>query len=209
MKSVLVAAAAAVLFTLSFASPGLAQQAPVAGAPTSSAALRLLAVIPAKHGKTLKVSSPAFQSGGAIPLANTQYGANLFPGLAWSRGPAGVKSYVVVIQDTDVLRQGAPLVHWVLFNVPATTRTVDAGATTPPDGALYGFNVKGAQRPYLGPRPPPGPAHNYDFQVFALDLDLPVEAGDNLSALTAAMTGHVLASGEIVGAAQAPAPINP
>ena len=97
-----------------------------------------LELMPAK-GK-LAVTTPAFKDGGDIPFENTQYRSNTFPGLSWSKGPAGTKSYVVIMQDNDLLVRGAPVLHWTLFNIPAGVTKLDVGMTTPP-----------------GRRTPPGP----------------------------------------------------
>jgi phosphatidylethanolamine-binding protein (PEBP) family uncharacterized protein len=51
----------------------------------------------------------------------------------------------------------------------------------------------------MGPKTPPGPKHRYHFQVFALDTELPADAGATYAALTTAMKDHVLASGEVIG----------
>ena len=144
--------------------------------------------------------------GGDIPFENTQYKGNVFPGLSWTPGPAGTKSYAIIMQDTDgTMRNsnGLPILHWTMANIPATITKLDAGMTKEPDGAVYGPNARGANQPYLGPRTPPGPKHRYHLQVFALDTALPAGAFSSYEALIGAMTGHVLASGEVVGLGRA------
>jgi len=64
---------------------------------------------PREGGATLRVTTPAFKAGGDIPFENTQYRGNVFPGLSWTAGPAGTKSYVVIMQDGDAMRNGAPI----------------------------------------------------------------------------------------------------
>jgi len=150
----------------------------------------------------LTVSSPAFASGADIPFENTQYRGNIFPGLTWTAGPAGTRSYLVIMQDADILRNGAPILHWTMFNIPGTLTKLDRGMNAPPSGAQYGPNIRGASQPYLGPRTPPGPKHRYHFQIFALDTLLPAST-ISYADLTAAMKDHVLASGEVVGLGQA------
>ena len=187
------------------AAPLAAQQPP----PATEAGLPQLALtnLPAKGGAKLTVTSPAFSPGGDIPFENTQYRGNVFPGLAWIAGPAGTKSYVVIMQDTDAMVRGAPILHWTMMNIPATVTKLDAAMTTPPAGAQNGPNIRGANQPYMGPRTPAGPKHRYHLQVFALDTALPADAGATYAALTAAMKDHVLASGEVIGLGQvAPAP---
>lgn len=162
--------------------------------------------LPAKGGATLTVTTPAFKTGGDIPFENTQYRGNKFPGLEWTAGPSGTKSYAIIMQDLDAMRQGAPILHWTMGNIPAGTTKLDAGMTTPPDGSQYGPNMRGPNMAYMGPRTPAGPKHRYHFQIFALDLVLPAEAFANYAALTAAMKDHVLASGEVVGLGQVAPP---
>src|SRR6476660_1854882 len=64
---------------------------------------------PAKGNAKLTVTTPAFTNMSDIPVENTQYQGNKFPGLEWTAGPAVTKSYVVIMQDTDALRNGAPI----------------------------------------------------------------------------------------------------
>lgn len=177
------------------AAPALAQAPP----PETEAGLQYLALTaaPAKGGAKLTVTSPAFQNMADIPFENTQYRTNTFPGLKWTAGPAGTKSYAVIMQDTDAVIRGSAILHWTMFNITGTS--LDAGMTAPPAGSTFGPNIRGANQPYMGPRTPAGPKHRYHLQVFALDTTLAPEAGANLDALLAAMKDHVLASGELIG----------
>jgi para-nitrobenzyl esterase len=162
----------------------------------------VLTSIPAKGGAKLMVSSPAFHEGGDIPFENTQYRGNVFPGLKWSRGPRGTKSYVVIMQDADAVFKGNAILHWTLYDVPATVGQLDAGMTAPPAGAMYGPNIRGPMQAYMGPKTPAGPKHRYHLQVFALDVVIPSDPHLSFDALKAAMMGHVLASGQTIGLGQ-------
>jgi para-nitrobenzyl esterase len=155
------------------------------------------ATAPAQGGAKLPVTSPACKHMGDIPFDTPQFRGNTFPGFAWTAGPAGTKSYAVIMQDGDIMMRGAPILHWTMFNIPGTK--LDAGMTAAPAGASNGPNMRGPNQPYMGPRPPAGPKHRYHIQVFALDETLPADAGASYESLTTAMKGHVLASGEIVG----------
>ena len=108
------------------------------------------------------------------------------------------------MQDGDALSKGAPILHWTMVNIPADVMKLDAGVSTPPDGAQYGPNIRAPMQPYLGPHTPAGPKHRYHIQVFALDTRLPSSGLDGYASLTAAMANHVLASGEVVGLGQNP-----
>jgi len=152
----------------------------------------------------LTVTSPAFKNDGDIPNDNTQYGQNLFPGLAWTGTPAGVQSYVVLIQGASY-GGGPTSIQFTLFNIPASVTRLDAGMTAPPVGSAYGPNVHGANKPYAGPHTHTGDRHAYHFQVLALDTRLELPPTASFDALVAAMRGHVLASGELVAYTAKPA----
>jgi para-nitrobenzyl esterase len=159
---------------------------------------------PAKGNAKLTVTTPAFKNMADIPFENTQYQGNKFPGLEWTAGPAGTKSYVVIMQDTDVLRNGAPILHWSMVDIPAAMTKLPAGMTDAPAGTMHGPNMRGMMQPYMGPRTPAGPKHRYHIQVFALDTSVGNESMQSYDAMLAAMKGHVLASGELIGLGSAP-----
>ncbi|HLY78551.1 MAG TPA: YbhB/YbcL family Raf kinase inhibitor-like protein [Caulobacteraceae bacterium] len=170
-----------------------------ADAPPPAAPGLAIDNFPAKRGVKLVVTSPAFQNLGDIPLENTMYRANVFPGLIWTRGPYGTRSFVVIMQDADVKFRGGPLLHWSMYAIPGGVSRLDAGMSAPPPGASFGPNVRGPNHAYMGPHTPPGPKHHYHFAVFALDRDLVTDPALSYDTLAAAMTGHVLASGEVIG----------
>jgi para-nitrobenzyl esterase len=188
------------LLIVSGAAPLCAQGAPTASEPGASQLA--LANLPANSGAKLTVHTPAFAPGGDIPFENTQYKGNVFPGLSWSAGPARTKSYAIIMQDGDAMHDGAPLFHWSMVNIPPSVTSLAPGMKAPPAGATYGPNIRGTDQPYMGPHTPAGPKHRYHFQVFALDRTLPDAALANYAALTGAMKGHVLASGEVIGLGQ-------
>ncbi|MES2177245.1 MAG: YbhB/YbcL family Raf kinase inhibitor-like protein [Gemmatimonadota bacterium] len=193
-------ATAAALLVLGAAPSLNAQQPPPA--TEVGVEFKALGTLPAKSGAPLTVTSPAFAPGGDIPFENTQYKGNVFPGLAWTAGPSGTKTYAVILQDLDAMRNGAPILHWTMVNIPGTVTKLDAGMTAPPAGAQYGPNIRGAAQAYMGPRTPAGPKHRYHFQVFALDTSIPADATATYATMTDAMKGHVLASGEVIGLGQ-------
>ncbi len=199
MKTVLFAAAAltAVLATGALAPVASAQvHRSNPGDPDAKTAIDLM---PAKA--KLTVTTPAFKEGEQIPFENTQYRTNTFPGLSWTKGPKATKSYVLIMQDNTLILRGAPILHWTLFNIPASVTKLEAGMKPDgnPPGSSYGPNYTGVSKPYTGPRTPPGPGDNYHFEIFAIDTTIPDEGKSDYAAITKAMEGHVLASGEVVG----------
>jgi para-nitrobenzyl esterase len=181
-----------------------AQQPPPPASEVGASQLALVQLAAPSTPK-LSVRSPAFKSMGDIPMENTQYAGNVFPGLAWTAGPRSTRSYAIIMQDADAMRGGEPILHWTMVNLPATTRRLDRGMTTAPTGSQFGPNIRGMNQAYMGPHTPAGPKHRYHLQLFALDTTIPVGATADYGSLIAAMQGHVVASGDIVGLGQAPA----
>lgn len=198
MSSRIIAALCAAIVGITSSTAAFAQQAPTATEPGAS--LLALVNVPAKGGAKLTVSSPAFAAGGDIPFENTQYKGNVFPGLGWTAGPAGTKTYVVILQDADAMVRGAPILHWTMIDIPSSVMKLAPAMSAPPAGASNGPNIRGAAQPYMGPRTPAGPKHRYHFQVFALDTTIGSAA--DYAALIGAMKDHVLASGEVIGLGQ-------
>jgi para-nitrobenzyl esterase len=201
MKRILTAAAAAAFTAL--ATTAAVGQAPAAGSEPG-AALLAINTLPAKSTAKLKVTSPAFHAGGDLPMQNTSYQGSVFPGLTWSWGPYGTRTYALIMQDDDAIYHGAAILHFSLYDISGKVRTLAAGMTAPPDGASFGPNIAGPAKAYMGPHTPPGPKHHYHFQVFALDETIAPTPIKTYADLVTAMTGHVLASGEVVALAHAP-----
>lgn len=139
----------------------------------------------------ITVSSPAFAANAPIPTEYTCDGADRSPPLAWSGAPADTKSYALIVDDPDA--PGRTWVHWVVTGIPATV--TGAGAGTPPASATIGTNDFG-KAAWGGPCPPSG-RHRYVFHVYALDTKIG-RAGITKPDLVAAMSGHILAEGELV-----------
>lgn len=150
----------------------------------------------------LQVRSTSFPSNGVIPTIHSEYADGVSPNLSW-KAVDGAKSYAVICEDPDA-KPITPFVHWLAWNIPAETASLPEGLQeqlrlTAPKGLLQGATSKGTVG-YLGPRPPAGdPYHHYHFQVFALDAELSLPPGSDRDTLLAAMQGHVLAKGEIIG----------
>jgi Raf kinase inhibitor-like YbhB/YbcL family protein len=150
-------------------------------------------------------------------------GANMRPDISWSAGPAGTKSYAILVIDPDVpadftdagkegkiLRNDAkrqPFFHWALVDIPASTSRIPGGESTiaPAIGKQVPADLAGYvsdPRNFGGPCPPWNDerVHHYHFIVMALDtetLALPEKATAN-DVFTAA-SGHSIARGEQVG----------
>ena len=143
------------------------------------------------------VTSPVFPAGGAIPLRHSAYGEGVSPALHWSRLPAGTQSLALMMEDPDAT-SARPFVHWLAWNIDPVAGGLAEGVAPNAAGLVQGRNNRG-NNGYFGPRPHGSRPHHYHFQLFALDTRLNLAAGADREALLAAMNGHVLGKGELVG----------
>lgn len=199
------ASAVAIAAAMMVAAPAFAQ-APPPPAVEAGKDLAAIVTLPTKDGAKLTVTTPGWKNGADIDFKYTQYKGNEFPGLEWTKGPASTKSYAIIMQDTDFVARGAPILHWSVVNVPAETTKLAAGMKPEeiPKGSIYGPNYQGPGKPYLGPRTPPGPKHRYHIQVLAIDTVLPADfSPKTYDELITPLKGHVVASGSVMGLGQA------
>jgi len=144
----------------------------------------------AANAGPFKLTSKDFKAGGAI--ADKQVfnsfgctGGNTSPELEWENAPAGTKSFALLVHDPDAPTGGSGWWHWVVYNIPATTKSIPAGGPLPA-GAVQG-NTDFGSAGWGGPCPPAGSGdHHYNFTLYALKvdkLDIPANA-------TAAFVGY-------------------
>jgi Raf kinase inhibitor-like YbhB/YbcL family protein len=147
----------------------------------------------------LELTSTAFREGETIPKQYTGDGKNVSPPLRWSEPPQGTNGFALICDDPDAPR--GTWVHWVLYNLPADQREL-AEAVPAQDvvggGARQGKNDFG-KLGYGGPAPPPGKPHRYYFKLYALDKLPDLAPGATKEQLVAAMKGHILAEGQLMG----------
>jgi Raf kinase inhibitor-like YbhB/YbcL family protein len=165
------------------------QKAIIAGA--FGIALAAMALI-AAGGAKMKITSPAFQEGANIPSKFSCDGADTSPPLQIADIPSGAKSLALIVDDPDA--PSGLFTHWTVWNIPPQTSVVGEGSA--PKG-VQGTNDFGKSG-YGGPCPPSG-THRYYFQIFALDRELDLPFGAKRGQLDAAMKGHVVAQGELMG----------
>jgi Raf kinase inhibitor-like YbhB/YbcL family protein len=198
MKSAKYAALTILSVIMSTASAG-AQNAGNAAAQAGPPVLAKAVARP-RGGTSLLVTSPAFASGQDLDDKYTQNGDNMSPPLAWSKGPAGTRSYVVLAEDAGVNRHD-PVFHWVVYNIPSNETSLSENLpreATLDTGAMQGLNARKSAG-FLGPKPPAGQTHPYHFEVFALNTKLDLDpAKTDRNAVLSAMKEHVLAAGDVV-----------
>lgn len=148
----------------------------------------------------MSITSSAFAHNGSIPKLHTCEGRNVSPPLAWNGVPGGTKSLVLIVDDPDAPDPAAPRrtwVHWLLYNLPASTSGLPEAVQSLPAGTLDGLN-DWQRAGYGGPCPPIG-RHRYFHKLYALDVVLPDLQRPNRKSLEQAMQGHVLAEAQLVG----------
>ncbi len=146
--------------------------------------------------ETLTVTSRSFPSDGEIPVDYTCDGADRSPQITWSAPPPGTKSFAVVAEDPDAA-SGA-FTHWIVYNISGDARALPEAVDPATMGGASGLND--FKRPgYGGPCPPQLEIHHYAFRVFALDAQLGGGPEPNRDSIDAAMSGHVLAAGALIG----------
>lgn len=152
------------------------------------AAVIMAAVPDARAGSgSFTLTSPDIAAGKTMAAAQVFNafgcsGGNISPALAWSGAPEGTKSFALLMHDPDA-PTGSGWWHWVVYDIPAGTTSLAAGAGDPhkklmPAGAQQGRTDFGSAG-YGGPCPPPGKPHHYYLRLYALKvakLDVPADA---------------------------------
>ena len=151
---------------------------------------------------SFSITSAAFDHEDGIPSKYTCDDIDVSPSLAWSGVPDDTQSLALIVDDPDAPDPAAPRmiwVHWLLYNLPASSNGLAEATTTEslPDGTLEGKN-DWKQTGYRGPCPPVG-RHRYFFKLYALDVALPDLGCPSKADLLGAMEDHVLAEAVLMG----------
>ncbi|MCE7796176.1 YbhB/YbcL family Raf kinase inhibitor-like protein [Sphingobium sufflavum] len=151
----------------------------------------------------LALSSPAFANGARLPERFTADGEGVSPPLLWGEPPAGTASLALIVEDPDA-PAASPLVHAIVWNLPADERRLAEGAIAVDDGGARDGRDVGRNsyffEGWLPPDPPTGHGrHDYVFQLFALSETARLGSNPGRSELVGALAGRVLAAGMLVG----------
>ena len=141
--------------------------------------------------KELTIKSPAFQPNNPIPKKYSCDGEGTNPPLTIEGAPKEAKTFALTMDDPDAPR--GTFDHWVVWNIPSSTSKILEHSVPGTEG-LNGMRKPG----YTGPCPPSG-THRYFFKVYALDTQLSLGAKTTKRELEAAMQGHIVAKGELIG----------
>ncbi len=138
----------------------------------------------------MRVTSPTFPAGGAIPMKHTCDGLDVSPALRWEEVPEGTKSFALTVTDPD-----APMewIHWLVCDLPPDVRMISEGGPVP-TGAKEIRNDFGKEA-YGGPCPPSG-THRYYFTLYALDTEHLLARKENFLELC---KKHLIEKAELMG----------
>jgi Raf kinase inhibitor-like YbhB/YbcL family protein len=148
----------------------------------------------------LTLTTPAFGNGQEIPSQYTCEGVDDSPEVRWSGAPANTKSFALIVDDPDAPDPKAPKmtwVHWVVYDLPASTSSLPEKTKQAPAGAHDGLN-DWKKAGWNGPCPPIG-RHRYYFKLYALDAVLGDRGRITKAQLEQAMAGHILEQAETMG----------
>ena len=127
----------------------------------------------------MQITSSAFTNNTVIPSKYTCDGDNVSPPLAWQDVPEGTKLFKLIVDDPDA--PSGTWTHWVLYNIPADTKSLPENIKQLPAGTKVGSN-SWQKKEYGGPCPPSG-QHHYHFKLYALDENSDVLAEAELIGL--------------------------
>jgi len=128
-------------------------------------------------------------------------GKNISPPFRWEDAPAETKSFALIMVDREAV--SGPFIHWLVIDIPADVREIEAGASLTakmPLGA-WELNTDYGRPGYGGARPPAGTGeHGYKTTVYALNVDhLDIEADTGLKEFETALAGKILTSAHLSG----------
>lgn len=143
----------------------------------------------------VELRSSAFTDHTFIPDRYSLHMGNISPPLEWGRLPDAAEELALLCSDPDA--PSGTFTHWVLSNIAPDTTGADEGGV--PAGSHIGRNGFG-ELGWSGPAPPIGDEpHRYFFRLYAADRPLGLAEGANADDLLAALDGHTLATGNLVG----------
>jgi Raf kinase inhibitor-like YbhB/YbcL family protein len=156
-------------------------------------------ISPNQEDMPFTLSTPAFKEGESIPSKYTCDGDNVSPELHFENVPEGTKSFVLVMDDPDIpdsvkTARGIEVFdHWVLYNIPGTTKGLAEGEVV----GNSGLNSRGTEG-YVGSCPPDR-EHRYFFRLYALSGTLNFIKSPTLREVEEAAQGMMLGKAELMG----------
>lgn len=127
-------------------------------------------------------------------------GENVSPLLEWAGGPAGTRSFALVLFDATF-----GVLHWVVWDIPGTATALPEGIPpgrdlSDPAGAHQtGAFMTEGQPAYFGPCSSAAIGATYEYRLYALDVEL-LPVGDEATAADVQAAIEVAAIDSVVWA---------
>ncbi|MEK7647070.1 MAG: YbhB/YbcL family Raf kinase inhibitor-like protein [Patescibacteria group bacterium] len=187
IKLIFLLALAAAVYVLAASSSIISKRSQTAPIEQSSGAVGV------NQENFMKIFSPSFEDGAAIPAQYTCDGDDSSPALKISDVPPEAKSLALLMDDPD--SPSGNFAHWVMWNIRPDEKEIKENGK--PENIVEGINSFG-NTGYRGPCPRSG-EHRYFFRLYALDMMLDLSSGAGALELKQAMQGHVLTEAEAMG----------
>lgn len=148
------------------------------------------ALTTAGGGFRLEPGGPAAGGWTAVTMIGPFGGS---PSLVWRGAPAEAAALVVIGEDIDA--PAGKRVFWTVWNIPATTRVLEAGLPRREHlGEVRQGRAFDGKVGYAPPSFSSALGHRLRFTIYALDRTLALEAGSSPSGVRRAVRSHVMAS---------------
>ena len=151
-----------------------------------------------KKVATFTLESPAYNNNKVLPSRFACGSEGVSPPLTLEDLPKNAKTVAFILEDPDAPR--GTYTHWIMWNWPVSETEIPDALPAQPKvdgGAIQGTGSSGKVG-YNPPCPPSG-THRYYLKAYALDSTLNLPSSSNKQALLAAMQGHIIGQGMLMG----------
>jgi Raf kinase inhibitor-like YbhB/YbcL family protein len=147
----------------------------------------------------MRVSSQDFEHQGYIPKQFSCDGENISPQLEWEDLPGIANCLIIILDDPD--SASGCWTHWIVCNIPVNINSLPRNIS---NEDLQKWGAKTIKNDfgnpyYQGPCPRKGPAHHYDFHLYALDKKLDIMTESKRKDVDELMQSHIVGSAELIG----------
>jgi Raf kinase inhibitor-like YbhB/YbcL family protein len=138
------------------------------------------------------LTSSGFAPNEEIPPDYSCDGAGTSPPFTWANVPIGTVELVLLISDPDA----DGFVHWMVTGIDPTSTQIPVGVV-PPEAVV--LNSTTGAPTYVPLCPPPGPAHTYQFTLYALTSPSGLTAAADTRAAVAQVASNAASTAVLTG----------
>lgn len=140
----------------------------------------------------VNVTSPELREGKPLPAEYSCKSDQGSPPLRWSSQPLSEAKSIAIVVDSHTSARSA--VHWVLYDIPATTTELGPNAAAdPPEGTGQAKVTSGK----VGYEPPCEDAASYRFTVYTLNGKVGLPTGAPLPEILKKIADQTIARGRL------------